>query len=300
MHLIEKYDGGSWKIDSMLGAGFSGKVYKISKIGSNPPIQEALKVFSLPEIRQIIKNSHPEFDSAQLDRCADLQLDSAREKILAFQEADSPYILSYHHFEVVETDEDPGPHFFLRMELLQSLELAYALNHSSEKDVCRLGVDICSALELYAKNGLVHGNIKPSEIFLAQNGGYKLGGFEHSHPADAKPANAGIVGARYYTAPEVEKGLNSGNSDLYSLGMVMHQLLNNGRMPFVSQGKSAKPGETIEARFKRLKGDALPPPVNASPALAAIVLKACAFDGEKRYQSTTEMKNALLGINSFR
>jgi hypothetical protein len=82
--------------------------------------------------------------------------------------------------------------------------------------------------------------------------------------------------------------------------MVMHQLLNNGRMPFVSQGKSAKPGETIEARFKRLKGDALPPPVNASPALAAIVLKACAFDGEKRYQSTTEMKNALLGINSFR
>jgi len=96
-------------------------------------------------------------------------------------------------------------------------------------------------------------------------------------------------------APEIElsKGYDA-TVDIYSLGLVLYKLLNNNRLPFLdpyTQLLAYQDRRTAIGR--RLSGEALPPPVEASPELAQIILTACAFDPAMRFQTPTAFKNAL-------
>ena len=96
-------------------------------------------------------------------------------------------------------------------------------------------------------------------------------------------------------APEVEKGSSyDATVDIYSLGIVLYWLLNKKRLPFVStEKKLLSPRDLVTANRRRLDGEPLPAPCNASPAMAEVILKACDPDPRKRFASAKEMKNAL-------
>ena len=84
-------------------------------------------------------------------------------------------------------------------------------------------------------------------------------------------------------------------ADIYSLGLVLYRLLNRNRDPFIDPGKQIVPyGEREEAIRRRLKGDAVPPPLNGSAQLKAAVLKACEPDPAKRYASAAAFQEALV------
>ena len=101
-----------------------------------------------------------------------------------------------------------------------------------------------------------------------------------------------------YMAPEVFRGEKyTSNVDIYSLGLVMYQLLNNNRMPlYPPYPQPITPSSRERAQAQRLSGAALPPPANAEGRLAEIVLKACAPDPAQRYDSPTVMRQALEAI----
>jgi serine/threonine-protein kinase len=86
-------------------------------------------------------------------------------------------------------------------------------------------------------------------------------------------------------APEVYNGQSrTAGADVYSLGLVMYWLLNEHRGPFLPlppQGYTVLKEEN--ALKRRCSGEKLPPPLNGSKALKAIVLKACAYDRADRY-----------------
>ena len=95
-----------------------------------------------------------------------------------------------------------------------------------------------------------------------------------------------------YMAPEVyRRRLTDTRSDIYSLGVVLYQCLNDNRLPFVPENFSP---EDIDAAIeKRLSGEQIPDPAHGSRGLKEVVLKAIAERPEDRYQSAVEMYRAL-------
>ena len=96
-------------------------------------------------------------------------------------------------------------------------------------------------------------------------------------------------------APEVvrERSYNR-TVDLYSLGMIMYRILNGGRVPFIPQEESALTSQMLkEANERRFNGEPLPHLKEISDEMNEIVLKACSFKPEDRYQTAKEMGNEL-------
>ena len=108
--------------------------------------------------------------------------------------------------------------------------------------------------------------------------------------------NGTVVGTYNYMAPEIFGGRPYGSTaDIYSLGLVLYWLLNERRLPFLPLPPAALSAEEDEqARIRRLRGERIPAPKNGSAALRRIVLKACEFKPENRYQSAAEMHEDLL------
>ena len=108
----------------------------------------------------------------------------------------------------------------------------------------------------------------------------------------AASTRAGTVN---YMAPEVFQGRRyTSNVDIYSL-----ELLNMNRMPFYPPPpQNITPDQQERARARRFSGEPLPPPAQADPALAAVVLKACAWDPAARYASPAQMRQALEALTA--
>lgn len=94
-------------------------------------------------------------------------------------------------------------------------------------DVINLGIDICNALTECDRHAIVHRDIKPDNIFVSENGKYKLGDFGVSRTPE-KTSGASRKGTESYMAPEIYKKQPYGKTvDLYSLEL---KKLQNGRI----------------------------------------------------------------------
>jgi serine/threonine protein kinase len=294
LSFIEKYDSGSWRIESLIGEGSYGKVYKIVRDDHGYKYYAALKVIPLPktrsEIDQILSLGYP------LESYIGDMLDNIMKEINFVQEfKGTSNIVSYEDHKVIAKEGEPGYFILIRMELLESLEKHMLSRKFGEDDAVNVGIDICCALELLNKYGTVHRDVKPDNILVSKHGYYKLGDFGIARQIDSASSGMSKKGTPNYMAPEVYRNLPYGTSvDLYSLGLVMYRILNNGRLPFIpafSTKLSLADGEY--ALERRMLGDDLPPPEFASPELSSIILKACAFDRDVRYKTATEMREAL-------
>lgn len=167
----------------------------------------------------------------------------------------------------------------------------------SQEEIVKLGSDICEALICHEKSRIIHRDIKPSNIFVDVYGNFKLGDFGIARQMERTQSTLSQKGTEMYMAPEVRYGESgsSYNVDLYSLGLVMYRLLNGNRMPFEPADKEMISfQEREDALARRLRGEKLPLPAKADPALGRIIVKACEADRNKRYQNAEEMKEELL------
>ncbi|MDR1642284.1 MAG: protein kinase, partial [Clostridiales bacterium] len=130
---------------------------------------------------------------------------------------------------------------------------------------------------------------------LSKHGDYKLGDFGIARQIERALTAGTRAGSPNYMAPEVYSGKQYGATvDLYSLGLVMHRLLNNKKLPFISASStSLSQTERDEALGKRMTGVQIPAPANASPGLSKVILKACEFNAKNRFKTASEMRIAL-------
>ena len=207
-------------------------------------------------------------------------------------------IVSVEDYKVVERTGEIGWDIYIRMELLTPFNDWKGTRTLSEAEVIRLGIDICSALEICEKKQIIHRDIKPANIFISDTGDFKLGDFGVARTASASTGASTFAGTVNYMAPEVfRREKYTASVDTYSLGLVMYQLLNANRMPlYPPYPQPITPSSRERAQAQRLSGAALPPPANAEGRLAEIVLKACAPDPAQRYDSPTVMRQALEAI----
>lgn len=287
----------NWQILELLGQGSGGKtaVFRLKRIDSNRG-QSALKVVNLIEERgnydNIPVHLKKEYESARED-CKNSAL---QEVWLMDNFQGNTNIVDYLDHKFVEwTDESGfGCDMLIRMELLKDLRSELRGGKTfTEQEIIKLGCDICQALILCHRNGILHRDIKPENIFVNRNGNYKLGDFGISRIISNAPmsmASTGI-GTPEYAAPEQTSGKYDKRVDIYSLGLVLYELSNQQHLPF-AKSTYVRPDDVN----KRMVGVPIPAPAKASKGLSKVILKACAFKPEDRYQTVQEFADALYAL----
>ena len=291
---------GAWHVESLIGEGSFGKVYKVRKEEFGQAQESAVKLISIPQNPDDLRQMRSEGMNEASARSYFLAFvsDIVQEIRLLSEFRGNSHIVSLEDYKVIEKTDELGWDILIRMELLQSLTDAMLETSLSADEVAKLGIHICKALELCATNNIIHRDIKPDNIFISKYGDYKLGDFGIARQIERTMSGLSKKGTYTYMAPEVFKGEEYGATvDTYSLGIVMYRLLNKNRTPFLPGYPAViAPSDRDVALQKRMKGQALPPPVEGSEALKAVVLKACAFDRRQRYASATEMRQALEAV----
>lgn len=288
-----------WNEDCVLGEGSFGKVYRAKRTEYGGRIfYSAIKVLSVPKNQQEIKNARAQGldDEAIYHYFRGLVDNLLNEITLMDNLKGAKNVVGIEDYKIIEREGEIGWDIFIRMELLTPFDSFISNPEFSQLDVIRLGVDICTALEVCEQNYIVHRDIKPDNIFISRFGEYKLGDFGIARKLEATQANLSRKGTLNYMAPEVYKSEAYGsNVDIYSLGLVLYTLLNNNRTAFLPPyPQQITYSDNEEALTKRLSGVPLTPPCNASASLGAAIIKACAYNPQERYQTATEFKNALI------
>ena len=293
---------GEWRIKRFIGAGSYGRVFEIERRDEFDTVYTgALKAVTIPssqaELDEILADGMDMNGASTYFR--DYVKELNREIALMSKLKGHSNIVSYEDHKMFPHEDGVGWDILIRMELLTPITSYLKQNHTfTRREVIQLGIDLCKALEICQRYNIIHRDIKPANIFISETEDFKLGDFGVARIASASTGASTRAGTVNYMAPEVFKGEKyTSNVDIYSLGLVMYQLLNNNRMPlYPPYPQPITPSSRERAQAQRLSGAALPPPANAEGRLAEIVLKACAPDPAQRYDSPTVMRQALEAI----
>jgi serine/threonine-protein kinase len=249
--------GGRYRLDQVLGQGGMATIFRATDSGLGREV--AVKVL------------RPEFGSdAQF-------VERFRHEAQAAASLSHPNVV-----QVYDYGTDPaGP--YIVMEQVSGGDLSVALGEHGALPptaVARIGQQVADALAAAHARGLVHRDIKPSNILLSPDGRVQVADFGIAHVAARSPVTStGItLGSVLYFSPEQARGdTSSPASDIYSVGLVMYELL-TGQRPFSGDSPAA-------VAVARLSGS-VPSPMQVRPetppALDAIVRWCLAIDPAAR------------------
>ena len=171
----------------------------------------------------------------------------------------------------------------IAMELVTGGDLAQHAKPDSllpPGDVLQIGFKCCGAMDYaYREQGIVHRDLKPANIMIVRGTDIKIADFGAAFLKKSEPAQNAAMGSPYYMAPEQLEGSDpTFHSDIYSLGVVLYELL-VGRRPFVA--------DTLEALTEKIMHAEPTLPSKLRPALPhdvdAVVLRALKKDPSHRY-----------------
>ena len=286
-----------WTIRECIGKGAFGSVYHITREDFGREYEAALKIIEIPKEQaevDVIRNEGLEEESIT-EYFKDIVEELVDEFALMSKLKGNSNIVSYEYHSVVPKEDSFGWNIYIRMELLKPFT-SYIKEHTlTVRDVIKLGIDMCHALEVCQKYNIIHRDIKPENIFVSNIGDFKLGDFGIARQLEKTSSGLSKKGTYTYMAPEVYKGLPYNSTvDIYSLGIVLYRFLNNNRAPFLPAAPAVIHfSDREKANVMRMSGEKLPNPCNATGRLAEIVLKACAYDPKERYESAYEMRQDL-------
>ena len=180
--------------------------------------------------------------------------------------------------------------YYIVMELIQGKTLKEIIvedGRLSWKWSVNIAIQIASALETAHKNNIIHRDIKPHNIIITEDGIAKVTDFGIAKAVSNSTITAfgTTIGSVHYFSPEHARGgYTDAKSDLYSLGIVMYEML-TGRVPFDADTPvSVALKQVQEEPIDPMKyNDTIPVSVNR------IILKAMQKDPNLRYQNATEM-----------
>ena len=291
---------GDWEVLRQIGEGAYGRVFEIGKTVYGIEKHSALKVISIPKSEQERRQLAMEMDEESVTQYLTSVVDNAVAELnVMLKLSEHPGIMRCEDFAVVQYEEDNSWDIFMRLELLESLPVYLKRKGTlPPEETARLGEEICIALAFCEGMHVMHRDVKPENIFISKSGNFKLGDFGMARIISESTMASSKRGTELYMAPEIIRGERYGGTvDTYALGLVLYRLLNDNLLPFYPKGTMTI-GTREQAFISRMKGEKIPSPAHADSELSAIVLKACAFQPEDRYQSAEEMRAAIAGYRS--
>jgi serine/threonine-protein kinase len=157
--------------------------------------------------------------------------------------------------------------------------------------VAEIAADVCAGLSFAHAHDIIHRDVKPANIMITSSGGVKVADFGIARAAtgDSVTQTAMVLGTAQYFSPEqAQSNPVDARSDLYSLGVVMYEMLTR-QVPFTGSSP-------VAIAYKHVKEDpVLPSRINEDvpPDIEAVVMKAMSKNPDNRYQSAQEMREDL-------
>lgn len=260
---------GKYEIRREIGRGAMGVVYE----AYDPSIK---RVVALKTIR---RDQLAGDDSAAV-------IARFRREAQAAGRLNHPNIVSIYDF-----GEDGGI-WFIAMEFVQGRELKECFEANERfknADIVRIMSQILNALDYSHRQGVIHRDVKPANIFLLSDGSVKVADFGIAHIESSNLTQVGtVLGTPSYMSPEQILGLPvDGRSDLFSAGVILYQFL-TGERPFA--------GSAATTMQKVLKEEPLSPSllnIQVLPEMDAVVRKTLAKRADERFQTAQEFADAI-------
>ncbi len=204
--------------------------------------------------------------------------------------------LNHPNIVTILTAEKQENVFFIVMEFVPGETLEAILARRGALDVTTAldyTCQICNAVDHAHRQGVLHRDLRPSNVLVTEAGLLKVADFGTSRFLEIAAHGTTVIGSPPYMAPEQFEGKAVFASDLYSLGVTMYQML-TGTLPY------DPPSPADLDRLRR--GDLVTPPrlrnARIPKAINDIVLKAMAPDIHARYQRATDLLNDVLAARS--
>ncbi len=263
---------GRYVIERELGKGAMGRVF----LAHDPAIDRKIAV----------KTIHVPEGTTAADRSQVLA--RFQREVKAAGRLAHPHIITIH-----DAGQDPVHGMFIAMEYVEGRALEEYTRSESllpPRTVATVCCQAADALSYAHSQGIVHRDIKPANLILVGERTVKIADFGLAKPEGASMTHDGtLLGTPYYMSPEqIQGGHVDGRSDLFSLGVVVYELL-TGRRPFR--------GDSISTVIYRvLQEPPVEPDLGRLPAALPIkqfLARALAKKPEARFQSGDEFARAL-------
>lgn len=209
------------------------------------------------------------------------------------EEARNTAMLSHPNIAAVyDYGEDAGASWLV-MELVEGQPLSQIIKDDGPMDPRRVSAIIAqaaSALQAAHDAGVIHRDVKPANILVRSDGQVKLTDFGIARATDAAPITrtGEVMGTAQYISPEQATGKPAGpHSDMYSLGVVAHEML-TGKRPFDE-------GSPVATAMAHIHNDPPPLPPSVGQPLAGVVMACLAKDPAHRPESGRTVTSALRG-----
>ncbi len=254
-----------WEIEGVLGSGSFGTVYLARSQVDGAAVFSAVKEIKVPPAQEAVANAEKMGISRDLlNTYFGKFKNDFNWELTMFRTVKSPYLVPIEDMAVIDLPQ-PGWVGLIRTGIYTPLAVYFDKVVSTSDDAARLGREIGRALDACGEHGMVHGEIKPDNIMVTDAGAFILADFGVRRCLEK--AGTSIFGEleSTYDAPELgEDRKYTQLSDVYSLGKVIE---------FVAGGCGR--GGQVDS------------------GLRAVIDRATAQDITERYQSASELVDAL-------
>ena len=200
---------------------------------------------------------------------------------------------------IYDVGSEDGLHYIV-MEYIEGITLKTYIEKKGRltfKEAVSIAIQVGRGIEAAHNKNIVHRDIKPQNIMISTEGKVKVMDFGIARAATSNTIHSDVMGSVHYSSPEqARNGFIDGKSDIYSLGIVMYEMV-TGRVPFDGD-------TTVSIAIQHLQEEMVPPSAYAPDlpiSLEKIILKCTQKSPSRRYQNIgdliQDLKKALVHPN---
>ena len=188
---------------------------------------------------------------------------------------------------IYDVGSESGMHFIV-MEFVEGITLKTYIEKKGQlsfKEATSIAIQVARGIDAAHNKDITHRDIKPQNIMISTDGKVKVTDFGIAKAISSNTISSDAMGSVHYASPEqARNGLIDGRSDIYSLGIVMYEMV-TGRVPFDGD-------TTVAVALQHLQEEMVAPSTYAPElpiSYERIVLKTTQKSPERRYQTIAEL-----------